>query len=786
MLKKQDKMIKLIIKFIFCELFACVFMVAVSNSLEVSVTTASIVFCTLITTLIFYIVSCFKKVFKIFSISVFIAAGISVVTFIILVVSGVLPSFGDLFQALMDRALNTEELTEAQQLGVVYGIAVAISFLSVYFISDNINIVVLSLATFVFYGVQFASTKNRASMGAFAALIYIIVVLALYKVFEFFEKKSGTGFGYKRFAVFGIAGVMCICVALASAIAPFEENSFSKKFSLERFSNDTFVDNGLGSYYIAWSGVGYDDANLGGQRGALNFDKALTVTSEKPVYLSASYCDKYTGRAWELSNVFVTGKRRYHEKGEDPYDESNIPMNTRLKAAAFEKAGLEITKNPITVTYQGDMYFRTIFTTNGLTYIENPHKRTIWYDSCDNMYTNQYMRKGFDYSFDSYYFDIADELAYLKSDAYTGENPDSSAIDQAELLQYERSIHNTYLSLPDSVPERVKQLSEQIVAESEAETTLEKVMSIMEYLYQFEYVYSTSEVPSGSDFVDYFLFEEQKGYATYFASALAVMCREVGVPARYVKGFAALDEAGQDQLVCNDSAHAWVEVYFDGYGWVIFEPSPYFAEKYYGISMNDYRENDIIFNENGEEEEAPKEDETTEETPDEENQGDITFNQTEKPDSMDKNVEIGGKEIPVKLIIICASSLAGLLLLWLILHMIVKRRKRQIARMYSFENRQFVFSVWREIKRLTRYDGNRIEKDETPSTFLERIGGVYQNELIPAAAESFNKLLYSKKAVITDDDRAYAAAAYEIIDKTVKSKHKKLSFNFCRYILHII
>ncbi len=769
MQKKQDKLIKLFIKFLFCELFACIFMLAVSNSLEVSVTTTSIVFSTFLATSIFYVLSCFKKIFRIFSLGLFALAVLAVLTFIVLIIVGVLPSFGDLFQMLMDRVLITEELTKSQQVVFTFSVLVIISFLSVYFISDRINLVALSVATFVFYGFQFMTTKNRASMGAFAALIYVLVVLALYKVFEHFESKSGTGFGYKRFAVFGIAAVMCVCVALASAIAPFEENAFSKKFSLERFSNDVFIENGVGSYYIAWSGVGYDDANLGGPRGALDFTGALKITSDKPAYLSASYCNRYTGEAWDLSSVYVTGKKRYHEKGDDPYDKSKLPINTRLKTAAFDNAGLEYTENKITLTYQGEMNFRTIFTTNGLTYIENPHNRTIWYDACDNMYTNQYMKKKFDYSFESYYFDIKDELAYLASESYTGENPNSKSVSTTTLEQYERSIYNNYLTLPDTVPERVKELADEIVVEAEAETTLDKAMAVMEYLYGYEYVYTTKEVPAGSDFVDYFLFTEKKGYSTYFASAMAVLCRELGIPARYVKGFAPLSEGGEDKIIGNNNAHAWVEVYFDGYGWVTFEPSPYFAEKFYGISMNDYRDNEIIFNDNGEEEEMPDEEETTDN------------NEDNKPSSEEEEEEKKSLLIPI---VIVASIV--ILVTILVFSILTKRRKRQIARMYNYENRQLVFTVWHEMKRLAKYDKNEIETDETPVEFLSRLGESYQSDIIPASAEGFNRLLYSKSAVITDDDKKYAIAAYEILEKAVKAKHKKLAFNFSRYILHKI
>ena len=779
MTKKQDKLIKIAIKLLFCELFSCVFMTAVSNSLDVSITTAAIVFSTFITTIIFYIFSYFKKSFKIFSIFIFSLLALSVVVFLILVIVGVLPNFADLFQMLIDRALSTEKLTEGQQFGFVYGVIIFISFLAVYFIADKINLVALSASTFVFYAVQFASTKNRASMGAFVVLVYILVVLALYKVFEYFENKSGTSFGYKRFAVFGIAGVMCILIALASVIAPFEENSFSKKFSLERYSNDIFFENGVGSYYIAWSGVGYDDANLGGARGALNFDKALKITSKKPTYIVASYSNSYNGRAFELSNSYVASKKRYHEKGEDAYDASNIPMNTLLKTASFDKAGLSYAKNPITLTYQGKMDFRTIFTTNGLTFIENPHKRTLWYDACDNLYTNQYMKNKFDYSFDSYYFNINDELKYLASDAYTGENPDNSVINQLKFEQFERNIYNTYLSLPSTVPTRVKELSEQIIAHEEARTRLEKVNALMGYLYGFEYVYQTNSIPAGSDFVDYFLFTEKKGYSTYFAAALAVMCREVGIPSRYVKGFAPLSKAGEDQFICNNNAHAWVEVYFDGYGWVTFEPSPYFAEKFYDISMNDYREDKTIFNEDGEQVPEPEQEEETKEETEEKAEQNETENKVITPE--EKKAIATRKYIIAAVIVVCSATFV-----YLIGYSLVRRRKRQIKRFYRYDGRQFVYAAWYEIRRISKFDGQKIKADETPYTFLKRLGDEYGEDVLPLAADSFNKLLYSKKALITREDRAYAEAAYKALDKHISTRHKKWYFNLCRYILHII
>lgn len=81
--------------------------------------------------------------------------------------------------------------------------------------------------------------------------------------------------------------------------------------------------------------------------------------------------------------------------------------------------------------------------------------------------------------------------------------------------------------------------------------------------------------PVGRDVVDYFLFDAPGGFCSYFASAMVVMLRLEGVPARIVSGYAMgdYDFAQHAYRVPASSAHAWVEVYFPSYGWVEFEPT---------------------------------------------------------------------------------------------------------------------------------------------------------------------------------------------------------------------
>ena len=139
---------------------------------------------------------------------------------------------------------------------------------------------------------------------------------------------------------------------------------------------------------------------------------------------------------------------------------------------------------------------------------------------------------------------------------------------------YPAWIRTTYLQLPSSVPARVKDLAVQ-VAGSKA-TPYDKAEAIETYL-RNTYKYSTvvKPAPAGRDPVDYFLFDLKADFCEYFASSMAVMLREVGVPSRVVEGFTAgeLDNS-QRYAVKELNAHAWVEAYFPQYGWIEFEPTP--------------------------------------------------------------------------------------------------------------------------------------------------------------------------------------------------------------------
>jgi hypothetical protein len=130
-----------------------------------------------------------------------------------------------------------------------------------------------------------------------------------------------------------------------------------------------------------------------------------------------------------------------------------------------------------------------------------------------------------------------------------------------------------YLAKPN-VPSRVTQLAQQWAGT--AGNPYDKAMNIEGELRKIPYTTDITPPPSGQDAVDYFLFNLKRGYCEYYASAMVVMLRDVGVPARVVTGYATTnyDRAKASYVVDDSDAHAWVQVYFPNVGWLDFEPTP--------------------------------------------------------------------------------------------------------------------------------------------------------------------------------------------------------------------
>ena len=131
-----------------------------------------------------------------------------------------------------------------------------------------------------------------------------------------------------------------------------------------------------------------------------------------------------------------------------------------------------------------------------------------------------------------------------------------------------------FVQLPETLPRRVGALARKVAGNQP--TVYDKVIAVRDYLRKsYAYTLNLTHDPA-LDPVDEFLFVTRRGHCEYFASAMTLMLRHLGIHARNVNGFAggAWNEVGNYLAVRQGDAHAWVEVLFAGVGWVAFDPTP--------------------------------------------------------------------------------------------------------------------------------------------------------------------------------------------------------------------
>jgi transglutaminase-like putative cysteine protease len=170
---------------------------------------------------------------------------------------------------------------------------------------------------------------------------------------------------------------------------------------------------------------------------------------------------------------------------------------------------------------------------------------------------------------------------YASSDGLVYEVQSRSPQLTAELLRSAPrgapdDIEDRYLALPSGFPDEVRDLAAELTAG--ADSPYDRALRLQDHLRGPSFVYDLN-VGNGhsSEALESFLFETRRGYCEQFAGSFAAMARAAGLPARVAVGFTpGLNDGGEDTTyeVLGKHAHAWPEVYLEGFGWVAFEPTP--------------------------------------------------------------------------------------------------------------------------------------------------------------------------------------------------------------------
>lgn len=316
-----------------------------------------------------------------------------------------------------------------------------------------------------------------------------------------------------------------------------------------------------------------------------------------------------------------------------------------------------------------------------------------------------------------------------------------------------------YLALPD-LPEIITQTADAVAGTG---STYDRAIALQTFFTNGDFAYSLdAPVEQGYDgtgvqVVAEFL-QAKSGYCVHFASAMAIMARAVGIPARIAVGFqpGRRDSLATETLgytVSSTDLHAWPELYFDGIGWLRFEPTPGRG------ALPVYSFPDAI--------DDP-------ETPQDEGGESIvaaTVAPTNAPDTpngaaVDGDVAVGGPSGPTPALYLAPLALLGLLLVPAAARLAIRWRRMRLVASGSSASGRDAEAAWAEI-RDTAYDHDWVAPDsETPRQLSERLAMVVGPDVVGPMRSGVEAAAYDRpgSAAMTVQDvdalrRAIASAA---------------------------
>lgn len=274
-------------------------------------------------------------------------------------------------------------------------------------------------------------------------------------------------------------------------------------------------------------------------------EEALRVAASRPLYLRTATYDLYTGRGWQRGE----GPQRPVAAGDPLFEIPTSERPTVAAAVEVETISVEMRQT----------FGRNLFTAGSplIVYAPSVVHETAGQPVLGGISTASGLAAG-----DAYQFSAALSEA-------TEAELESAGTD------YPESVRALYVDA-SLASERVRNLALEVTVG--AENPYQQARALADFLSgddRFTYATTAPLAPPGQDVVEFFLFDAEQrgiGFCQHYASAMALMARSLGLPARVAVGFAP-GERMEDEtyLVRQANAHAWVEIYFPGYGWEIFE-----------------------------------------------------------------------------------------------------------------------------------------------------------------------------------------------------------------------
>jgi len=495
--------------------------------------------------------------------------------------------------------------------------------------------------------------------------------------------------------------------------------------------------------------VGYypqGEGQLGGPAEP-SIEPVMAVITPRKVYLRGVIRNVYTGRSWEDG----TESKRYLWAGPRFQAIRETAFDMALPAVNDPAYGALLSQRKVIVRMLGGSA-SSMFVPQRVRQLGTEGELTPYFNAGSEIFTTRNLSPGDVWEVDAPLFEA-------------GERGVEQLIDACAMLADPNweAVNRDYRALPEHLEQEVFDIA--WAAIGDAQTPYQQTLAIQHYLQSsYEYTLEAPWQQSDMDFVSTFLLLNKQGYCTHFASSMTVLCRMVGLPARYVEGFVATpDETGM-AVVTGEQGHAWTEVYFKGFGWLTFDATPAGQELIYITPDQIIQEPDGDAEASTPAPEMPTPTALPTETPSAtpvpettptpeppETTPEQTSDGTSQPDSQQ---EAKSPFLWVLLMAALALLAVGGRILWMTPGMQVRRKKTEFAR----------WLVWAQAAHdALRRLGFERRPNETPMAFFARVDETNRIPRVLSQLSGAESLMFYGHADPLPEETAQAKQSFEVI-----------------------
>jgi len=321
---------------------------------------------------------------------------------------------------------------------------------------------------------------------------------------------------------------------------------------------------GEGGFSLAYSGLAPNGYALGGDISPDN-RTVMRVKTASPILLAGAVYDGYDGRGWydtgtlgrfRFNSPLWRGRRRQVFCVGKPSSGKTAELFGKVSRPALLEVSLS-------------RRLRVLFAGGKIESLTLPYSEdsAVFFNSQGELYVPDYPDMAVAYKVRTRCFDrdaegFDDNMRQLVRTAASSRDRD-----------YEE-LYETNTAVPDTVETFVRELAAELTAG--CDNDYDRALAIENWLSEnCSYTMKPGDPPVGRDFVSAFL-ESREGYCTYYATAMTVLARLSGLPARYVTGYGLKQSDSKPDttsyIATNATAHAWSQIYFYGVGWMDFDP----------------------------------------------------------------------------------------------------------------------------------------------------------------------------------------------------------------------